>query len=234
MNTEDIYQLLDLTYLKDEAPPSAILKLSTEGLQKNVAALCVWPENLKDIPKSCFVQKASVVNFPSGQQELSEVLGDIEMILKAFPHTEIDYVFPYTSYLKGQEQKAIKHCQAVVDYCHKHQSLVKVILETGAFPDEKIIFKAACQILKTNCDFLKTSTGKIAIGATPKAVAAICDAIKENQSSCGIKVSGGIKNINQAKDYLFLIQSTLNLPLNAKYIRLGCSQLSEINNESHY
>ena len=234
MNAKDIYQLLDLTCLKDEVEAADILKLAAEGQNKQVAALCVWPKNLSDIPKDCQIQKATVVNFPNGKQSLAEVLKDIDTVLKNFPRTEIDYVFPYTSYLHGQEDQAISHCQAIVNFCHQQHTRVKVIMETAAFPNAALIFKAACQILKTHCDFLKTSTGKIAIGATPHAVAAICEAIKENHSKCGIKVSGGIKNLTQAKDYLTLIQNKLKLPLSPEHIRLGCSQLADMDNESHY
>jgi len=234
MNAKDIYQLLDLTCLKDEVEAADILKLVAEGKEKQVAALCVWPKNLGDIPNDCQIQKATVVNFPSGKQSLAEVLKDIDTILKNFPQTEIDYVFPYTSYLHGEEDQAFAHCQAIVDFCHQRHTHVKVIMETAAFPNARLIFKAACQILKTNCDFLKTSTGKIAIGVTPNAVAAICDAINENHSNCGIKVSGGIKNLKQAREYLTLIQTKLNLTLSPEHIRLGCSQLADTNNESNY
>ncbi|NDH08491.1 MAG: deoxyribose-phosphate aldolase [Gammaproteobacteria bacterium] len=234
MNNHDIYQLLDLTCLKDEVTTADMIKLVDEGKQKQVAALCVWPQHLKDISPDCLLQKATVVNFPSGIQALSLVLSDIDAVLQVFPHTEIDYVFPYTSYLNGEKHQAIAHCQTVVDHCHQQGSRIKVIMETGAFPNETSIFNAASDILNTGCDFLKTSTGKIAIGATPQAVAAICDAINDSKSHCGIKVSGGIKTLKQARDYLLLIQSKLNVPLSPKSIRFGCSQLDDSDNESTY
>jgi deoxyribose-phosphate aldolase len=205
-----------------------VLVIAIGSLQVNQLGLSCWIDlGHKD-------RIIVFVNFPSGKQLLAEVLEDIDAILKNFPQTEIDYVFPYTSYLHGEEDQAIAHCQAIVDFCHQRHTRVKVIMETAAFPNAPLIFKAACQILKTNCDFLKTSTGKIAIGATPNAVAAICEAIKENHSNCGIKVSGGIKNLKQARTYLTLIQSKLNLPLSPEHIRLGCSQLADTDNENHY
>lgn len=229
-----IYELLDLTNLKQDVTTADILKLVDEGKHHQVASLCVWPHDLGKIPANCQLQKTTVVNFPSGTQELALILTEIDAVLQQFPGTEIDYVFPYTSYLRGEHEQAIIHCQKVVDYCHHRDSCIKVIMETGAFLNETSIFNAARKILKTGCDFLKTSSGKIEIGATPQAVAAICDAINNCGTDTGIKVSGGIKTIKQANDYLTLIQNKLNIPLSPKRIRLGCSQLDVSTDESHY
>lgn len=219
---ENIYALLDLTCLKDEVIPEDIQKLAVLAQDWQVAAVCVWPKHLAWLPKDLNIQKASVVNFPHGQQPLEVTLQEIKDILKDFPHTEIDYVFDYTSYLKGDTQKAIDDCAQIANFCHQHQAKLKVIVETGAFPDTQTIYQAAKSIIHTGADMLKTSTGKIAQGASLEAVEAFCQAIQSEQKHCGIKVSGGIRTMKQAKAYLELIHTYLP---HLQEIRLGCSQL---------
>ncbi len=219
---EKIYALLDLTCLKDEVHPAEILDLAHLASKHQVAAICVWPHLLEHIPATCQITKATVVNFPSGSDELSEVLADISKICKRFPGTEIDYVFDYQSYLQGNTQKAIDDCAAVAKLCHQLHVKLKVIIETGAFPSPEIIEKAASAIIVAGADMLKTSTGKIAKGASLEAVEAFCKAIKKQSKPCGIKVSGGIRTMTQAQEYLKLIHHYLP---DLTDIRFGCSQM---------
>jgi deoxyribose-phosphate aldolase len=222
ITAENIYALLDLTCLKDEVLPEDIQKLAALAQQWHVAAVCVWPKHLAWLPKDFHIQKASVVNFPHGQQALDVTLKEIKDILQDFPHTEIDYVFDYTAYLKGDTKKVIDDCAQIADFCHQHQAKLKVIVETGAFPDTQTIEQAAKAIIHTGADMLKTSTGKIAQGASLEAVKAFCQAIQSEQKPCGIKISGGIRNMTQAKAYLELIHTYLP---HLKEIRIGCSQM---------
>lgn len=219
--TLNIYHLLDLTCLKEQVNTKDIEKLAEQGQAWQVAALCVWPKHLKDIPQNCHLQKATVVNFPYGNNTSIEVIREIQAILKDFPGTEIDYVFNYKTYLQGENQKAIEDCATVIEYCHQHQAICKVIVETGAFPDSQSIEEAARGIIRSGADMLKTSTGKIEIGATHEAISAFCQAIQKEQLPCGIKVSGGIRTKSQATEYLSLIHQYLP---DLADIRFGCSQ----------
>lgn len=220
---QSIYHLLDLTCLKDEVNHDDIQELAKRGELLKVAALCVWPQHLKDIPENCALQKATVVNFPEGNQDIQTIKQDIASILKTFPGTEIDYVFNYQAFLDGNRQMAIEECQSIVEYCHQQKTICKVIVETGAFPVKQMIEEAASAIIRTGADMLKTSTGKIQTGATFDAVEAFCQAIQKENRPCGIKVSGGIRSVSQAKAYLKLIHEYLP---DLKNIRFGCSQLA--------
>ena len=223
--TENLFHLLDLTCLKETTTALDIKHLVEEGQKHQVAALCVWPRDLKYIPKDCKIQKATVVNFPSGHQSLEEVILEVETILKQHPHTEIDYVFPYQTYLSGAHDKALQHCQSIATLCHQKGVIIKVILETGLFPNADLIEEAALSIIACGADFLKTSTGKAAIGATPDAVLAICHAIVKSHQDCGIKISGGVKSMCQALTYLEIVHDILPKVPNARWFRIGSSQL---------
>lgn len=219
---QNIYHLLDLTCLKEQVTAKDIEKLAELGQTWHVAALCVWPQHLKDIPQNCHLQKATVVNFPNGTAPKQQVLEEIQLILKDFPGTEIDYVFNYQAFLHEKRQQAVEDCASIVEYCHQHQAICKVIIETGAFPDSQSIEDAARAVIQNGADMLKTSTGKIAVGATYDAVRAFCHAIQKEQRPCGIKISGGIRTLSQARKYLALIHQYLP---DLKNIRFGCSQL---------
>jgi deoxyribose-phosphate aldolase len=222
ISAESIYALLDLTCLKDQVSPNDIQELAQLAEIWQVAAVCVWPQHLEWLPKKFSIPKATVVNFPSGQENIDHSINQIAAILQRFPHTEIDYVFDYQSYLLGHTEKAIDNCKQAAQFCHQHQTKIKVIVETGAFSDTQLIEKASRAIIQAGADMLKTSTGKIAQGASLEAVKAFCKAIISEQKPCGIKVSGGIRSMRQAQPYLELIHHYLP---NMCDIRLGCSQL---------
>ena len=132
-----------------------------------VAGVCVYPEFIRlvaDQFRDTPVQAVTVANFPGGDQPLALVLASISRALEAGA-TEIDVVFPYQAYLAGgrlEAQSFVATCKAAVG----EGVVLKVILETGALADLPIIANAANDALLSGADFIKTSTGKIAAGAT--------------------------------------------------------------------
>lgn len=221
---EQIMHWADLTCLKDSVSPSDLDALVEKGLNHQVAALCVWPEHLSWIPQNCGLQKATVVNFPSGNQNVSEVLHHIDDILMSFPNTEIDAVFPYQQYLNGMEKKARLFIPEIAKHCQNHHTKLKLILETGALTPKQIE-NIALEAIDSGVDFLKTSTGKIATGATLLAVETLCKAIKYRASDTGIKISGGIKTRRQAESFIQSVTHLLEKNPDPSWFRIGCSQL---------
>jgi deoxyribose-phosphate aldolase len=159
---------------------------------------------------------------------MSEIQHTIENAAQYSYLREIDYVFPYHAYLSGQETQALYDCQQVHQQCIKHNLLFKVILETGALPSLDIIYKLSRQVITIGCDFLKTSTGKIAVGATLPAAFAMLSAIKDSNTSCGIKLSGGIRSLIEAESYTHLAQHVLNRAIDKSWLRFGMSRLPVI------
>lgn len=220
----DIAHVVDLTNLDEKATPSDIQQLVARAETHQVAALCVLPTHLPYIDATCTITRATVVNFPTGSQKKEQIFKTIE---QAFfdGAKEIDYVFPYQAYLAGDETAALTHCHDTYQHCKAEGLTVKVILETGAFPSMDLIYKLSKDVLKDGCDFLKTSTGKIAIGATLPAVFAILSAIVDTAIPCGIKCSGGIRTREQAQDYMHLAEHMLHKKPEQSWFRLGASGL---------
>ncbi len=95
-------------------------------------------------------------------------------------------------------------------------------------PSLEFIYDLSTEIINKGCDFLKTSTGKIAQGATPSAAFAMLKAIKESKTSCGLKVSGGIKQPEQAFIYMALASHLLDRDLDKSWFRIGASSLLDV------
>lgn len=221
----DIIPLIDLTLLDKQASPLQLSTLAQKAQQHEVAAICVLPEHLMHIPLTNPIKRATVINFPSGQISQDAVIKSIEDTVRHHTIHEIDYVFPYAAYLNNQQTEALHHYKAIYSLCKQHQLTIKVILETGALPSIDLIYQLSLEILNIGCDFLKTSTGKIPQGASIPAVFSMLSAIIDQQSSCGIKISGGIKTAEQAITYMTLSEQMMKHALDRNCFRIGASSL---------
>lgn len=222
---EDIYPILDLTKLKKDATEDEIRQTYKAATNYNMAAICIYPEHYKFIPDDCKIQRATVVNFPNGDLSSTAVIAEIDKAINLYNIDEIDYVFPYQDYLGDKQNKAIQHCQESIKICQKYNKTFKVIIESGAFPDIESIYNLSQKLINSGCDFIKTSTGKINKGASPESAFAILSAIKDSGSSCGIKVSGGIRSFKAAQEYIKLAEHVLGKTVRANWFRIGTSGL---------
>jgi deoxyribose-phosphate aldolase len=107
-----------------------------------------------------------------------------------------------------------------------------VILETGLLKTAENIKKASILSMYSGADFLKTSTGKVYPGATPEAVCVICRTIKEyyrlHNKRIGVKVSGGIRTVEDALKYYTIVREILGKEwLTPELFRIGASSLSQ-------
>lgn len=224
--TAELIRCMDLTLLNEGVSKEELSHFDSLAHNNPIAAVCVYSQYFNQLKKSSHFNWATVINFPYGNHDLSTCINEIEIAME-FNVKEIDYVFPYQAYLAGEKDKALNHCRAIVDYCKNHELTLKIILETGAFPDIQSIYHLSSQLLITGCDFLKTSTGKIAQGASLSSVFAILSAIKDVNSLCGIKVSGGLKTPHQAQIYACLAEAMMDKKISKDWFRLGASTLLE-------
>lgn len=225
-NHADIYKLTDLTLLNENASKDQILDTLDRAYTNQVAAICLYPENYKFIPNIKNILKATVVNFPSGNSETTEVINDIEHVITNHNIDEIDYVFPYQQYLDNQQKKSLDSCAMILETCKKNNKTLKVIIESGVFPEISQIYNLSKELAKLGCDFIKTSTGKVTNGATPEAAFAILNAIKDTNKNCGIKISGGIRTFQQANIYIKLAEHVLLNKATSKWFRIGSSNMT--------
>lgn len=219
-----ILSLIDLTSLNDNDDNQTIKKLC-EKADDLVAAICVFPKFVKiakQISHNSSVKIATVSNFPSGNNSVSQTIAEIKYGLEQGAN-EIDVVIPYHHY-KQNDRNLV---QQFLFACREASTgfTLKVILETGEL-EEELITLACEDVILAHADFIKTSTGKTSIGATPTAAKIILSCIKHHQSDIGIKVSGGIHTVDQALLYTSLATEIMGQKwLHPEKFRIGTSKL---------
>lgn len=218
-------KLIDLTQLEDKLDEHALDLLCSKAYIYDVAAICVYPQYLSSLRSRGDFTLASVLNFPSGQEAHSNNMAALEALISEGNLDELDYVFPYSLYLSGEQKTALNQTREIAAHCHKANITCKVILETGALADMDTIYQISRAVLDTGCDFIKSSTGKIASGATPEAAFAMLHAIVDHGNTAGIKLSGGIHTKEQALLYVNLALFICNRAIDRNWFRIGASRL---------
>ena len=207
-------RLLDLTCLDDSKGEDAIADLCRRGQTKlgPVAALCVLPRFVgftrATLDKAgSSIRVASVVNFPDGDGDVAQA-GEEAARAVAEGAEEIDLVFPYRRYQAGERDEALAMVIGCRAMCGPDVTL-KVILETGSFGAAAQLAAAARDAIAEGADFLKTSTGRHAKGATLSAAAVLLGVIHESGGRAGLKVSGGIREAAAVARYLALADAIM-------------------------
>ena len=197
--------LVDLTDLSDTCRLVDIDALCDRavGPYGSTAAVCIWPrfvahavERLRDRE----VRVATVVNFPAGGTDVGATVAETVLAV-ANGADEIDVVLPYVSFLAGYAPVAVSMVQAVRVATPPPMKL-KVILESGEYPDLDHVATAARIAIDNDADFVKTSTGKSSVSATMAAAVTILEQIRRSGRPVGIKPSGGIRTVDDAGRYL--------------------------------
>jgi deoxyribose-phosphate aldolase len=207
-----ILKLLDLTDLNDSCREDHIEALIQQALTPHgpVAAVCIWPQFVtlaKSRLKGKGVKVATVINFPKGGDDVERALEDTAEALDDGAD-EIDLVMPYHALLAGDETTVRSMIGEIKDELEDRARL-KVILETGMLPDQATIRHAADLAIECGADFIKTSTGKTPVAATPEAVRTMLSAIKAADHTVGLKPSGGIRTLADAQAYLTIVDAEM-------------------------
>ncbi len=228
MQPQQLIPLIDLTLLDNNATASHIEQLCSRAQTKfgPVAAVCIEMHFLplaKKILAGSGIKFATVCNFPSGNLALEVVLDEISRAID-LGADEIDCVMPYQAFLSGNVEYTKNYLQQVRRQCSN--KTLKVILESGAFSDFEKLKSAAELVIASGANFLKTSTGKIAQGASPEAAKIILQAIKASGKEIGFKVSGGVRTEADAMIYVNCVKAILGENhLTPNLFRIGASQL---------
>lgn len=222
--SDKIISLLDFTLLNEQADEMALSGFSSTLASHSVAAVCLFPQHLMKIKVAPAVKRATVVNFPEGNDSWQTVSTSITHAIHEARADEIDYVFPYQPFLNGQQAEALSACQKALQLCIQQGVTFKVILETGAFSCAETLYQLATAVANQGCHFLKTSTGKINIGATPLSAFILLKAIRSSANkTCGLKISGGIRTVEQATGYIKLAELYTGLSVHKDQFRIGAS-----------
>ncbi len=225
-------QLMDLTTLNDNDTDAAVIALCHQAKSPagNTAAVCVYPrfvpiarKTLRDLGASD-IQIATVTNFPHGNDDINIAVAETKAAV-AYGADEVDVVFPYRALMAGNTTVGFELVKACKTACGE-AVLLKVIIESGELKTPELIRAASEIAIAAGADFIKTSTGKVAVNATPEAAKVMLDVIKEKNPAVGFKAAGGVKNAEQAADYLALAESVLGEHwVSAKTFRFGASSL---------
>lgn len=198
---------------------------------KNVAAICVYPALVKTVRDhlTAPIGIAAVAGgFPASQTFLEIKVAEAAMAVKDGA-TEIDIVLPVGKFLEERYEEVadeIMEIKAAIGEAH-----LKVILETGALRSAENIYRASILAMAAGADFIKTSTGKIAVNATPEAAYVMCKAIrawyeKTEQVVC-FKPAGGVSTTDEAVAYYTIVKEILGQDwLNNTRFRFGASRLA--------
>lgn len=230
IRARQIVSLLDLTSLSGDETAADIESLCARahGPCGRVAALCVHARHVPQVVSRLAamglgdIAAATVVNFPEGGMATAEVTDEIRRAV-GLGAGEIDLVFPYRAFLEGRDEEVRDFLGACRQACPVR---LKVILESGVLADEIAIRAASRLALECGADFLKTSTGKAAVHATPQAARVMLETIAEAGGAAGFKASGGLRTLDDAVVYLELAEDILGAAwIGPDTFRFGASGL---------
>ena len=235
-----IFSLLDLTTLNPE--DNAVTAHRLTNLlnafpasfpdMPSVAAVCVYPLLVEEIRNGLTapgVRLAAVgAGFPSSQTFLAVKLAECGLLVKKGAD-EIDVVISAGRFLAGEYVAVLNELILIREATSGVK--LKVILETGLLKSAANIRLASLMAMEAGADFIKTSTGKIPVSATPVAVNIMARAIRDYYSltgkMIGIKPAGGIVEVGDAILYLSIIYKILGDDwIHPERFRIGASRLA--------
>ena len=200
----------------------------------HVATICVYPCFANIVAQSLEVDgvEVAVVSgaFPSSQTFMEVKTIETALAIKDGA-TNVDIVMPVGKFLSGDYEGLCDDINELKQTCGEVP--MKVILETGDLKTASNIKKAAILSMYAGADYIKTSTGKEKVSATPEAAYVMCQAIKEYYEETGIQIgfkpAGGINTVMDAIIYYTIVKEVLGKKwLTNYYFRLGTSRLANL------
>ena len=242
---KDCFSMMDLTTLKTDDTPASVVKLVEKVNEfKNTypewplpASICVFSNfasTVKEARRAEFNITVVSACFPSSQSFLEVKLKEVEMAVEQGAD-EVDIVL--NAFLSGDYDAAaeeIRQIRKVIDEVAGRQGRnvhLKVILETGLLKTPENIANASFLAMEAGADFIKTSTGKVDVNATPLAAYVMCECIakyyEKTGKKIGFKPAGGISSAADALCYYSIVSSLLGKDwLNKEMFRFGVSRVA--------
>ena len=244
---KDCFSMMDLTTLKTDDTPASVAKLVDKVNAFNEsypewplpASLCVYPNfaSVVNNARKCDVN-ITVVSacFPSSQSFLEVKLRECELAVEQGAD-EVDIVLALNAFLAGdyeaaaEEIRQVRKCIDAVAEKQGRRVHLKVILETGLLRTSEAIANASFLAMEAGADFIKTSTGKVDVNATPASAYVMCECIAKYYAATGKKIgfkpAGGISSAADALCYYSIVSSLLGKEwLNKELFRFGVSRVA--------
>ena len=244
---KDCFSMMDLTTLKTDDTPASVSKLvaKVNAFQNDYpewplpASICVYSNFAAVVAaerKCDFNITVVSACFPSSQSFLEVKLKECEMAVEQGAD-EVDIVLALSKFLAGDSEGAaeeIRQVRACIDAVAAKQGRkvhLKVILETGLLRTPEKIAEASFLAMEAGADFIKTSTGKVDINATPAAAYVMCECIAKYYQATGKKIgfkpAGGISSAADALCYYSIVSTILGKEwLNKDMFRFGVSRVA--------
>ena len=207
-----LFGSIELTTLKTTDSDESVMAFTERvnqfdeqyGNLPHVATICVYPCFAKTVHDTLEVDGVEIAcvsgSFPSSQALIEVKVAETALAVKDGA-TEIDIVMPVGKFLSGDYETMCEDIQELKNTCGENVAM-KVILETGCLKTASNIKKASILSMYSGADYIKTSTGKEKISATPEAAYVMCQAIKEYYDETGIQIgfkpAGGINSVMDA------------------------------------
>lgn len=233
---------VELTTLKTTDSDESVLAFTEKVNQfedaypelPHVSTICVYPCFAKIVSESLEVEGVEIAcvsgSFPSSQARIEVKIAETALAVQDGA-TEIDIVMPVGKFLSGDYESVCDDISELKQACG--DAPMKVILETGDLKTASNIKKASILSMYAGADYIKTSTGKEKISATPEAAYVMCQAIKEYYDETGIQIgfkpAGGLNTVSDALIYYTIVKEVLGEKwLTNKWLRLGTSRLANL------
>lgn len=244
----DCFSLMDVTTLNSGDTVDSVNRLvdKVNSLKRDYpqyplpASICVFPNFAATVAARRADPRVHVTAvsscFPTAQSFLEVKVRECELAVEGGAD-EIDIVLALNSFLVGDygtASREIREMKAAIDRkaAEAGRSVVlKVILETGLLVTPELIAEASFLAMEAGADFIKTSTGKVSVNATPMAAYVMCECIRayhaETGRMVGFKAAGGISNAMDAVCYYSIVSSVLGKEwLDSSRFRFGVSRLA--------
>ncbi len=240
-HTADVYRFcysaIDLTTLSCNDSTASVSAFAERCMEfytayphiPNVASICIYPSFVETVglvvDGSPMRITAVAGGFPSSQTFLEVKMLEAAMAIENGAD-EIDIVLNAGKMLTGAYDEAANEIEVL--RAESAGTVLKVILETGALKTPELIRKASLLSMFAGADFIKTSTGKIDVAATPEAAVVMCHAIRDYHERTGrrvgFKAAGGVRSAEDAALYYTIVERILGREwLTADLFRIGAS-----------
>jgi deoxyribose-phosphate aldolase len=197
-----------------------------------VAAICVYPNFVQVVKEKLKVKNVKIASvagaFPTSQSFRILKISECKMAVEDGAD-EIDMVIPVGAFVGKDYESVAEEILEIKDAIG--DKTLKVIIESGLLGDNELIFQASMIGIDAGADFIKTSTGKTPVSATPEAAFVMCQAILNFYSETGIRVgfkaAGGIVTTTDAMMYYNIVKHCLGDEwLSNNLFRIGASRLA--------
>ena len=236
--------MIDLTSLTVSDTPTKIAAMTDKVNLFNEsypdypmpASICVYPNLAKAVADARYTKDIHITavggGFPASQTFLSVKIAECVAAVKDGAD-EIDIVLAHNSFCDGRYDDAAKEIsdikQAIISV--NPAAHLKVILETGALASYDDLATASFLAMEAGADFIKTSTGKIGVSATPEAAYVMCECIrafyKATGKKIGFKPAGGVSSAEDASLYYGIVATVLGKEwLTPGLFRFGASRMA--------